>query len=235
MVKLKKKASSLCFSWPPVYWSWETCTLIIQLKWRTSFDACQGNSVGNIGIFFISPLDSKADLLHVECKCFQQRTALPGLLKRRSFLSVRKLTWKTSKIVCVIGISCQILFCFTQPITKIACLGRHLSITLSFTPRCTFYPCTLIISAPLALTSAVVSHTAQPVLQRCSSSALSVCGHLNKISWIIQSQQRSKTLFRNQACPLLQKQEKVSMKMCPPWVLNSALYKFNLCTQAYGP
>lgn len=130
--------------------------------------------------FFISPLDSKADLLHVECKCFQQRTALPGLLKRRSFL--RKLTCKTSKIVCVIGISCQILFCFTQPIPKIACLGCHLSITLSFTPRCTFYPCTLIISAPLALTSAVVSHTAQPVLQRCSSSALSVCGHLNTIS-----------------------------------------------------
>lgn len=52
-------------------------------------------------------------------------------------------------------------------------LGRHPAITLSFTPRCAYYSCTLINSATLALTSAVFETTAEPALQRHSSDSLS--------------------------------------------------------------
>lgn len=44
----------LCCWWPPVYWHWQTGTIIIQQKWRTLFDTCQGNLVGNIRPFFFS-------------------------------------------------------------------------------------------------------------------------------------------------------------------------------------
>lgn len=48
-------------------------------------------------------------------------------------------------------------------------LGHHPTITSSFIPHCASYPCTLIISATLALTSAVFETTAEPALQRHSS------------------------------------------------------------------
>lgn len=36
--------------WPPVYWTWQLTTIIIQHKWSTLFDICQGNLVGEIAL-----------------------------------------------------------------------------------------------------------------------------------------------------------------------------------------
>lgn len=51
----------------------------------------------NWSFFFISPLDSKADRLHVECKCFQQCTALPGLQKESNFPQCREINMKNQQ------------------------------------------------------------------------------------------------------------------------------------------
>lgn len=36
--------------WPPENWTWQLTTIIIQHKWSTLFDICQGNLLGEIAL-----------------------------------------------------------------------------------------------------------------------------------------------------------------------------------------